>query len=264
MNWTSLKVVCSLPLYGSLGVLLTLLPSATAHAQGDQAAANAVLLQLSSAFSGGSPVRSVQITGVATWHSGSIEDSGSVTLNASADGSSEMQLQLAASGQRNETQTDPGSDPGCQWSAADGATHQIDFGNCFRPTVWFLPALSLQPGLESSNLGAVDLGTGPVGSSGNQYRHVQSQLFSSNLPIDMARRLAQQSTTDLGIDPTSMLPAVLTYSVHPDNGADVQVAIEVRYSDYHAVNGVQVPFRIERYINNSLQLEISVNSVQIS
>jgi hypothetical protein len=61
------------------------------------------------------------------------------------------------------------------------------------------------------------------------------------------------------------LPAVLAYTVHPDNGAQgVTIAIEVHYSDYRTVNGVQVPFLIQRYVNGSLQLEISVSSAQIN
>jgi hypothetical protein len=57
---------------------------------------------------------------------------------------------------------------------------------------------------------------------------------------------------------------VLAYSIHPDNGAPVAIAIEVHYSDYHAVNGVQIPFLIQRYVNGALQLEIQVSSAQIN
>ena len=143
-------------------------------------------------------------------------------------------------------------------------SHEIDFGNCLQPAVWFLPALSLQPALASSAMNAVDLGTGAVGSSSNSYRHVQSKLSPSNLPTKMAKSLTQRSTTDLGMDPKSLLPAVLTYSVHPDNGANVQIAIEVRYSDYRAINGVMIPFHIERLVNGTLQLDILVSSVQVN
>lgn len=264
MNVTSLKVVCSLRFCSSLGILLTLLPSTTARAQSDKVPANAILLQLSSAFSGGKPVQSVEMTGSASWHAGSLEDSGTVTLKASADGSSQMQLQFATTGPKNEALSGAGSNVACQWSGADAVPHEIDFGNCLQSAVWFLPALSLQPALAPSAMNAVDLGTGRVGSSSNSYRHLQTQLLPSNLPINMAKSLAGRSTTDLGIDPTSLLPAVLTYSVHPDNGADVQIAIEIQYSDYRLVNGVRIPFHIERLINGTLQLDIRVSSVQIN
>jgi hypothetical protein len=264
LSWTSLKVISSLPLCSSLGVLLTLLPSTAARAQGNAVPANAILLQLSSAFSGGKPIRTVEITGNASWHAGSLNDSGTVTLKASADSSSQMQLQLAATGPKNEALSGASSNAACQWSGADAVSHEIDFGNCLQPAVWFLPALSLQPALASSTMSAVDLGTGPVGSGSNSYRHVQTQLMPGNLPIKMANSLAQRSTEDLGMDPTSLLPAVLTYSVHPDNGANVQIAVEVRYSDYRAVSGVQIPFHIQRLVNGTLQLDILVSSVQIN
>jgi hypothetical protein len=175
-----------------------------------------------------------------------------------------MQLQLAATGSKNEALSGVGSNAACQWSGSDAVSHEIDFGNCLQSAVWFLPALSLQPGVASSAMSAADLGTGPVGSSSRSYRHLQSQLMLSNLPIKMLKSLAQRSTADLGMDPASLLPAVLTYSVHPDNGADVQIAIEVRYSDYRTVSGVQIPFHIQRLVNGTLQLDILVNSVQIN
>lgn len=200
--------------------------------------------------------------GSAVWHSGSLEDNGTVTLTASADGSSQMQLQLDATGPKNETQSGSGWTAKCQWSGADGVAHEIDFGECLRPT-WFLPALSLQLSSASSDMGAADLGTSTVGSGANLYRHVQSQVVLSNLPIETAKRLAQRSTTDLGIDPTSILPAVLTYSVNPDKGS-TPVAFEIHYSDYRPVDGVQIPFHIQRFVNGSLQLDILVSSVQIN
>lgn len=266
MQWRSLTVVCSLVFCSSLGVLLTALPPATANAQAQSSkvSANTALLQISSAFSGGKPVRSIDISGNATWHAGSLEDSGSVTLKGSADGSSQMQLQLVATGAKNEAFSGAGSNATCQWSAASAVSHEIDFGNCLQSAVWFLPALSLQPGLVSSAVNAVDLGIGPVGSNSNSYRHIQSQVIPSNLPAQITKSLEQQSTMDLGVDPASLLPAVLSYSVRPDNGANVQIAIEVRYSDYRTVDGVRIPFHIERLINGSLQLDIVVSSAQIN
>jgi hypothetical protein len=115
-----------------------------------------------------------------------------------------------------------------------------------------------------SNLGVVDLGMGTVGASPTAYRHLQGQLDFSSLPNSLSTYLAQQGSSDLGLDPVTFLPMVLAYSIHPDNGAPVAIAIEVHYSDYHAVNGVQIPFLIQRYVNGALQLEIQVSSAQIN
>jgi hypothetical protein len=54
------------------------------------------------------------------------------------------------------------------------------------------------------------------------------------------------STADLGLDQASYLPAVLTYELLPDKGADTPIGCEVRYAKYTSVGGVQLPFSIQR------------------
>jgi hypothetical protein len=192
-----------------------------------------ILTQLATAVAGGQAVSQVQITGTATWNAGSLQDSGTATLTAAADGSSsQMQLLLSSSGQKTETQTGAGSSADCQWSGADGVAHEISIGNCWRPQVWFLPALTLQPSLLPNYVGVVDLGTGTVGFSQNTYRHLQNQLAFSGLPADLVGTIPQQSTSDLGLDQTTLLPAVLAYSVTPDSGGSTPIAIEIHYSNY--------------------------------
>lgn len=249
------------------GITLLTLKTPAARAQGTTSLGTStenVLGQLSAAFSGGKSVQSVQFSGEATWHGGSLEDSGAVTLTASADGSSQMQLLLGGSGQRTETQAGAGSSARCNWAGEDGTAHEVHSGSCWRPVLWFLPALSLQTSLPPSNLSVVDLGMETVGASANINRHLQSQITFSDSSDALAAEMAQQSKTDIGLDPTSHLPAMLAYSVHPDNGASAQIAIEVHYSDYRTVNGVQIPYLIQRYVNGALQLEIHINSAEIN
>ena len=223
-----------------------------------------MLNQMATAFSGSRVVHSVQIFGNATWHAGSLEDSGTATLTASTDGSSQMQLLLDASGQRTETQIGSGSTAICQWSGADGVVHTANSANCWKPAVWFLPVLSLQPSLLPSNLEITDLGAGTVGSGETIYRHLRSQFVLTDLSVSTTANLTQQSTIDVGVNPTSLLPAVFAYSVRPDKGAQTPIAIEIRYSDYRVVDGVQVPFLIQRYVSGALQLAIAVSSAEIS
>ena len=229
-----------------------------------RANARNVLGDLSTAFSVGKTIQNVRISGYASWYAGSLEDSGTVTLTASADGSSQMQLLLGGSGKRTETQAGVGSNATCSWAGADGITHEVRSGSCWRPVLWFLPALSLQTSSLSGSLRVVDLGMGTVGGSTNIHRHLQSQITLSDVPDALATDVMQQSKTEIGLDPISHLPTTLTYSVRPDSGAQVAIAIEVHYSDYRTVDGVQIPFLIQRYVNGSLQLEIHINSAEIN
>jgi hypothetical protein len=234
----------------------------TASATGTSAAT--LLSQLSKAFSGGTEVHQVQLTGNASWHAGSVNDTGSATLSAATTGASQVQLSLSSSGTRTEAQSGQGTNLACTWSGEDGVAHAVDAGNCWRPVLWFLPPLSLQPSLVPSFLGAVDLGTGTVGFGATSYRHLQSELVLPELTTKLAGDIMQRSAADLGLDPTTLLPAVLAYSIRPDNGAPISIAIEIHYSNYQAINGVQIPFTIQRYVNGSLQLEIAVSSAQVN
>jgi hypothetical protein len=252
-------------LHSLIGIALGVSLAPGALAQGSApggTSASGALSQLSMAFSSGTVVQSITLTGNATWYAGSLVDAGTVTLTAASDGSSQMQLALATTGQRTESQVGSGSSATCQWMGNDDVVYNVAPVNCWRPTVWFLPAISLQPSLIPSYLGTVDLGQSTVGTNSNVYHHLQSQLAFNGLPDSISTQVTQQSTTDLGLDPTSFLPAVLAYSVLPDSGAQTSVAIQVLYSNYQTVNGVQIPFHIQRYVNGSLQLDIFVSSAQ--
>jgi hypothetical protein len=224
--------------------------------------ASSALAQLYAAFSGSHAVHSVALSGEATWYAGSLEDSGPITLTAADNGSAQMQMDLAATGQITESQTGLGSGAQCYWSGKDGVVHSVDAGDCWRPALWFLPPLFLQPSVLSNEQLLVDLGAGTVGTGETVYHHVQGQIVPSaaSTPSRGLRALAQRTTADIGLDPTSSLPVVLVYSVHPNGGAHIPVSIEIHYSDYRAVAGVQIPFHIERYVNGSLQLDIQLSA----
>lgn len=244
----------------------SLILSPSIHAQSPAAATGSsaapALRQLSSVFSGGQIVHQVQLTGNATWHSGSTTDSGSVTLIASSSGAAQINLSLSSLGERKEAQTGQGAAQACTWSGSDGVQHDLDPLNCWRPAIWFMPALSLQPSLLAGNVGIADLGVDFIGEG--TYHHLQSQLVLSEIPATMTTTAMQASTTDIGLDPASALPSVLRYYVHPDSGSDTPISIEVRYSNYSAVNGVQIPFSIQKYVNGSLQLDLVISSARIN
>lgn len=248
-----------------LSVAGALLASAGLSAQGSPSGnASRLLASAAAAFSGGQQLQQVELTGYATWHSGSLEDQGNVTLTASKSGSARMHLQLGTLGSKSESQSGKGFRTTCAWASSNGVAHSQLSGVCRKPMLWFLPAFSLQASQLGSHEQFVDLGEGQVGSAEAVYRHLHGQYVSQDPSSSIAAELAPRTSVDLGLDPNTLLPAVLAYSVQPDNGAPISIAIEIRYSDYRTVNGAQIPFRIERFVNNSLQLEISVASAQLN
>lgn len=240
-----------------LAGLCTCVATATA-----QANAGPALAKLNQVVTAGQVINSVVFQGTANWYSGSLEDSGPVTLTASSSGASQMQISLSSQGVRTEAQSGQGSSQSCTWTGANGISHAVTLGNCWKPFVFFLPALSLQTGRTAASLGVADMGTGTLNAT--SYRHLQSQLVFSDTPTGITTDVMQSSTTDLWLDPVSVLPAALTYKIQPDSGSSTPISIEVRYSNYTLVQGIQIPFRIQRYINGSLQLDITVGNAQIN
>lgn len=227
--------------------------------------ATAALTQIGNAFSGNKPVSHIQMSGNATWYSGGNQDTGTATLTASASGGAQMQLSMTQKGAWTETQSDIGFGMNCGWAGADGVTHNGDSMNCLKPLAWVLPSISLQPASLPSGVGFADLGMGSVGSvASGSYRHLQSQAVLSAMPSQLLGQSVQASTVDIGYDPHTLLAGVLVYQVHPDNGAPVLIPIEIHYSNYQIVNGVAVPFLIQRYVNGSLQIELRITSAQIN
>ncbi|HEU5340214.1 hypothetical protein [Edaphobacter sp.] len=217
--------------------------------------------QMRSAFSS-SPVTRVTLSGDANWYAGSLKDSGTVTLTAASDGSAQMQLNLGTTGERIESQLAIGPGMKCQWSGPDGKVHQQDYFVCLKPLTWFMPSLGLQSASMPTSITFADLGTEstPEGS----FRHVRAQFASAAFTGD-ANTVGQLTATvmDIDLDPASSLPVRLRYSVRPDSGADVKIPIVVKFSDYRNINGTEIPYRIERYVNGTLQLQITLQSSHI-
>jgi hypothetical protein len=237
---------------------LTLIPTLAAQSVD----ATSLVSQMSLAFSKGIPITGAQLTGTATWHAGSTQDSGPVTLTASASGAATMSISLAKKGNWSESQTQFGSGMACQWNGRDAVAHEGDMMNCLRPVVWFLPSISLQASSISPGLGVEDLGAATV--NGATSHKLQAQAVLAGIPNRLLSDSVTASTTEVDLDPNTLLPTTLRYSIHPDDGSAANVPIEVRFSDYQKAGGAVLPFHIQRFVNGSLQLDIQVSSAQIS
>ncbi len=231
----------------------------SASAQSD---ATAVIAQIAKSFAPLQPVSTVKLTGQVIWHSGASEDAGPITLMAGSDGSQSFTAQLASMGARTENQTAIGAGMSCAWARSDNAEHNSDDASCQKSVPWALPALALQLAKIPAAAGYTDLGSATL--NGTAYRHLQGQLVFANLPAKRLKQSVAESTMDAYVDPQTFDLGVLRYQVHADDNPALTIQVEIRYGRVTAVNGVRIPFLIQRYINGTLQLEIVVSSAQIS
>jgi len=184
-----------------------------------------------------------------------------------SDNDSFMSVALP-SGTISETHgTGPNEAPGIQSVGTDGVVHTGSLANTLWPAAWFSPALLLAraaaPGSQASYEGQESL-------DGSQVIHVSvvasSTLLSNaaNAPPAVQAALTHMSEFDLYFDPATSLLAAVKFAIHPDTTAAIDIPVEVDFSDYRSVNGIQTPFHIQKSANGVLQLDITITSAIVN
>ncbi len=252
-------------------------PAATSDPQ-----AVALLQSALSALTGTASVSDVTLTGTAQRIVGSDDETGTASLEATSVGDSLMNLSFP-SGNRSEIRNHaglplPGSlplgipaaatqavQPIGAWSGPDGVLHGMANHNAMTDAAWFFPAATLTRILSSQSY--VFSYVGPETLNGRSVTHVQvSQPLpaSAKAPQRTATLMQHLSQMDLYLDPATLLPVGLAFNVHPDNNALIDIPIEILFSGYQTVNGVQVPFQVQRYLNSGLVLDLQFSSASLN
>lgn len=209
-------------------------------------------------FSNAGFVSSIQMSGSVTRIYGSDQQTGTVTLQASANGQSRMDLQLQK-GSLIETQSASTAYEGqCTSTDFDGVVHAAATHNCWRGTVWFLPQLTLQSGAGWADTVASSVMAADGGVNLHLERHPNATMSA-----EAAGVIARFSSVDLKIDPSGQ-PVSLAFDTHPENDSSIDIPTEMRFSDYRTVSGVSVPFRIQKFINDGLVLDLQITAAQIN
>lgn len=223
---------------------------------GSQASGPVSMAAVKTAFASVS-LSSVTLNAQITYVQGGVREQGTAVLVARGDGSYEIDYDLK-SGPKLETQTASGDDQACTWTDQAGTVHTVAQHNCFLATAWFLPQVSLFSSAPTSatltSLGNIDV----TGQSLWDFR--KSAAFNST---HSAALLAKLSTVDLLIDPSTSLVSAITFATHPDTNANRDIPVRVEFSDYRSVAGVSVPYHIQKYMNGTLMLDITVYNASI-
>ena len=222
--------------------------------------AGAVLSGASHAFSNGVPVHGVTLKGTANWIAGSDNENGSVTLVANADGSYQITLELAQSS-RTETQTAFAQGQQCMWSGSDGVAHVASAHNCLLPVAWFLPEVALFGNQQPPSVATILMGNSTDAQNPGVDIRQQQSIAPEYVSADMTTLYTHLTAVDIYYAPATYLPVSLFYATHPDANAATDIPVRVEFSNYQTVGGITVPFRIQRYVNGVLALDITISAV---
>lgn len=85
-------------------------------------------------------------------------------------------------------------------------------------------------------------------------------------PLDQAASsamLSRWTKTEIYLDFHTLRPVALDFNIHPDDNANLDIPVEVRFSNYANSGGVWIPFTVEKYINSTLDLKLQVVSASM-
>jgi hypothetical protein len=212
------------------------------------------------ALSPGTPTTDVTLSGNAQYINGSDDETGAVTVKAvGADSSIVLAL---PSGTRSEVRLTSNGQPSGTWTGTDGISHKMPLHNLLTEPAWFFPLFAVSHGLMQSGYVATYVGQETRGDVSVQHLSI-SQIFSG-VPVGQLSRLQPLSQIEIYLDSTTFLPNAVTFTIHPDNNELLDIPIEIFYSDYRVTNGVQVPFHVQRFLNNGLVLDLQFQNAALN
>lgn len=211
----------------------------------------------------GAPIRDVTLTGTVRRIAGSDQENGELTAEALATGEMRVDYNYA-SGARSESRALLPKGAAENWSDPDGSVHAAVPHNIAPVSPWFFPGVLLQTAASG-----IDIGVEYVGKetkSGHLVEHVTiaKQVPAYHHPLIMLTMLQKAARVELYLDAATGLPFAIAYNTHADKNLARDIPVEIRFSEYRPVQGIQAPTEIRKYLNRALVLDVKVNTTIIN
>jgi hypothetical protein len=246
-----------------MGLCLSLAPAALPQQPAPAVQAQALLQNALSTLVTSGTVTDVTLSGSARRVAGSDDEIGTATLRALSTGESRVDLSFP-SGPHSEATGSSSGNPTGSWIGTDGVAHAISQHNLWSDSSWFFPAFTI------NKLLGGDYAVSYVAHetrNGQAVEHLTAvrQFQAVGAPADWVPDALQRlSAMDVYLDSSTLLPAAISFNTHPDKNALVDIPIEIRLSDYRLANKALVPFHIQKFLQNSLALDIKVASANLN
>ncbi len=258
---TILRVVRQVFLFG-LAAALMFCALGTRQATAQQAAVRdpkALTLIASSlnALSGSVSVNDATLQATASYVAGSDQESGGAILIGHVNQESIVQFSLSG-GTRQEIRNGIAG----TWSGPDATVHSMPIHNCWTDASWFFPTLTLEAIYADPQVSVAYLG--PDTSKGATMLHLQAARLLPGQSASATTLIQTLSSMDIYFDPQSFLPLVLDFNTHPDTDANTNLPVEIQYGNFQNANGALVPFHIQKFVQRTLLLDLTVSNVLVN
>jgi hypothetical protein len=134
--------------------------------------------------------------------------------------------------------------------------------NCWINASWFYPALSYLNATSDPTLIFSFVGQESRGGATVQHLRIYRYLAAQRPAfVALTRRV---SAADFYLDSASLLPVALVFNTHPAEDAGTDISIEIDYSNYQAINGVQIPLHVQKLVSGGLALDIVATNATVN
>lgn len=215
------------------------------------------------ALTGGKSVRDVSLSGTVRRIAGSDKETGQITAKAVAAGETRVDYDYA-SGSRSESRVVSSARVVESWSGADGITHTVVPHNVAPLSPWFFPDVLLQTWEQDSEITLEDVGKETRSGRDVDHLTLSKQVPALHHPSVMLTLLQKAAQVQLYLDAGTGFPLAIAYHTHPDKNLARDIPVEIRFSDYHSVDGVQAPYRVQKYLNHALVLDVQFQTATLN
>lgn len=209
------------------------------------------------ALTGGATINDLSLNANVILFVGPDRMTGTARLFALGIGASRVDLSLGST-TLTEVRTFANGSPMGAWAENGAKSTPFAQHNSWTDAVWFFPALSSLT--QTANPIFVFKYIAQEQYAGIAVQHIQV----SQAPAVGAATVQRLTLTDFYLDAKSFLPVVLKFKTHADNDMNIDIPIEIRFAGYQTVQGVLVPFQIQRLMSNGLALDITVTGATIN
>lgn len=223
--------------------------------------AMALTLRSHAALSGPVAVDDVILKGTVRRIAGSVDETGTVVLQALATGEARLEFNFP-SGSFSQVITQSAKGPVGEWTGADGKIHEIKQHNLATDAAWFFPALFLRRMTNTAKFSVAHAGSET--RDGKSVQHLSASRQFKEMPEGIAPFMEGLSRSEVYLDSSTLLPVNISFNTHPESDALRNVPVEIHFSDYRTVNGAQVPFRVQKYINGPLAFDLRFETVMVN
>jgi hypothetical protein len=210
-----------------------------------------LLAQSAKLLTGPGGVSDVTLTGTVEWIAGSDDETGTAVYKA-LNNAHRMDLSFR-NGTRSEVVSPVDGLPAGIWIGLDGVSHPIANHNLMSDAGWF-PAFTFGNLISSAN--TVLSYVGQETRNGVSVIHIGAIQASPNFTGSSAPLMQHLTQVDLYLDSATLLPLSYVFNAHPDDNTLLDIPVEIQYSNYQNVNGTQIPLHIQKYMNNTLAIDL--------